>query len=189
MEFLILLLIYGAFALASAAKKKQRSSGQPPHPAAPAGKMTAASRTGGRSFGQKTETRLKKEYPHPAQHSAPPSEKTESTYVGSLPPTVPQGTDPCHDDWEHQPSGSLQTGISQGTDPCHDDWASLPVGSLQVDSPEGMDPCHDSFIPDRKEEGPADVGKGTGAGLHFAWSGDEIVKGFVMGEILKRKVG
>lgn len=79
--------------------------------------------------------------------------------------------------------GSLGFTSAEGMDPCHDDPQSMPSGSLHVDAPEGTDPCHDGMSP---------VSSAAGAepeirGLNLQFSGNDIVKGFVWGEILNRK--
>lgn len=63
--------------------------------------------------------------------------------------------------------------------PTHD----APGGSLGVTSPEGKDPCHEeqllprhSFVEPVAEE----------SGLTFDWSGENLVKAFVMQEVLTR---
>ena len=59
-------------------------------------------------------------------------------------------------------------------------------GSLPDTSTEGKDPCHEDWeapaAPDA--EAPAAAG-----GLSLSFGGNDIVKGFVYGEILKRKIG
>ena len=72
--------------------------------------------------------------------------------------------------------GSLPAPEPEGTDPCHDDYASLPSGSLSAETEEGIDPCHDGWA-----HAPG------GPGL--SWSGNELVRGFIYSEILKRKIG
>lgn len=68
----------------------------------------------------------------------------------------------------------------------HDD--SVYQGSLNAQTGEGYDPCHDeqmapltaieTTIPAPAEEVP---------GMRLEWSGNEIVRGFVMSEILNRR--
>ena len=82
-------------------------------------------------------------------------------------------------------SGSLHAESTEGRDPCHDDYGSLPSGSLRAESTEGHDPCHDGWAPPAAAEDPVE----TGAGLNLSWAGSDIVKGFIYGEILNRKVG
>jgi hypothetical protein len=87
-------------------------------------------------------------------------------------------------------SGSLAASEPEGTDPCHDDYRAMPVGSLSADTGEGDDPCHDDIKPAaphvrfREEER-----KEASGGLDLGWTGNEVVKGFVYGEILKRRNG
>ncbi len=87
-------------------------------------------------------------------------------------------------------TGSLPVSPEEGTDPCHDDYRAMPVGSLSADTGEGDDPCHDDMKPAaphvrfREEER-----KEASGGLDLGWTGNEVVKGFVYGEILKRRNG
>lgn len=57
-------------------------------------------------------------------------------------------------------------------------------GSLNVVSPEGKDPCHEEQLPTRRaltqEAAPEQ------SGLQLDWSGDAMVKAFVMQEVLTR---
>lgn len=110
---------------------------------------------------------------------------------GSLPVSTPEGTDPCHDDLRRMPSGSLRADSPEGTDPCHDDPYGMPSGSLQAESTEGTDPCHDDWKPARArtEDSGRQQNAETAGGLDLKWTGNEIVRGFVYGEILKRKTG
>lgn len=63
------------------------------------------------------------------------------------------------------------------------DTHDAPSGSLGVKSPEGKDPCHEPqltharFVQEPEEEE---------VGLTFDWSGENMVKAFVMQEILTR---
>lgn len=65
------------------------------------------------------------------------------------------------------------------------DTHDAPSGSLGVKSPEGKDPCHEPqltharFVQEPEEEE---------VGLTFDWSGENMVKAFVMQEILTRPV-
>ena len=104
---------------------------------------------------------------------------------GSLGGAETEGVDPCHDDPVRVPVGSLWTAEPEGTDPCHDDPYGMPVGSLTAESPEGTDPCHPDLRPDHPESGFCPESEGSGLNLRF--SGNEIVQGFVWGEILNRK--
>ena len=57
-------------------------------------------------------------------------------------------------------------------------------GSLGVTSMEGKDPCHvEQLTHKRTEDEPAEVEQG---GLTFDWSGENLVKAFVMQEVLTR---
>ena len=113
----------------------------------------------------------------------------KSPLQGSMEGESMEGKDPCHEDMHAIPSGSLAGGSMEGKDPCHDDPRAVPSGSLGGYSPEGEDPCHEDWIPLGTEpEGKNGAPEASG-GLNLSWTGDEIVKGFVLGEILKRKAG
>ena len=69
----------------------------------------------------------------------------------------------------------------------HDD--SVYQGSLYANTGEGYDPCHDeqlSSLSAAERETPSVDAEET-PGLQLGWSGSDIVRGFVMSEILKRK--
>ena len=85
--------------------------------------------------------------------------------------------------------GSLGGTSTEGVDPCHDEPSRMPVGSLRTDSAEGRDPCHDDWKP-AAPNAPAQAGAPeTAGGLNLGWTGNEVVKGFIYGEILNRKIG
>lgn len=87
-------------------------------------------------------------------------------------------------------TGSLSADSGEGHDPCHDDYRAMPVGSLGADTGEGKDPCHDGMEHAVPKAAPReDEGAAVSGGLNLDWTGSEIVKGFVYGEILKRKAG
>jgi len=155
----VFILIYAVFALVSAAMKSRQN---------PKGKPAAAPTRSRKPLaevpGSAPLAPARKEVPAPAREE----------YVGSL------------GDSAAVPRGSLRSEIPEGTDPCHDDFAAVPQGSLRSEIPEGTDPCHDSWTPrtpDRPDGPPAEKG-----GLDLNWTGDDLVKGFVLGEILRRKV-
>ena len=82
--------------------------------------------------------------------------------------------------------GSLGVSVMEGVDPCHDNPYLIPEGSLQVDVPEGTDPCHPgssaaSAVSRLAAAGPASPG------LNLRVTGNEVVQGFIWGEILNRK--
>ena len=69
----------------------------------------------------------------------------------------------------------------------HDD--SIYRGSLNADTGEGYDPCHDeqlSSLSAAERETLSAPAEET-PGLQLGWSGNDIVRGFVMSEILKKK--
>ena len=67
-----------------------------------------------------------------------------------------------HDDSVYQ--GSMYAVTGEGSDPCHDEMLSAPAPSYMPAPAETAEP-----------------------GLQLSWTGSEIVRGFVMGEILNRR--
>ena len=69
----------------------------------------------------------------------------------------------------------------------HDD--SVYQGSLNAVTGEGYDPCHDEQLSSlsevERETIPAPAEEVPG--LQLGWSGSDVVRGFVMGEILNRR--
>lgn len=67
----------------------------------------------------------------------------------------------------------------------HDD--SVYQGSLNAVTGEGYDPCHDSQLASLTRAETVEHVPSVSPGLQLNWTGDEIVRGFVISEILKRK--
>lgn len=67
----------------------------------------------------------------------------------------------------------------------HDD--SVYMGSLNAITGEGYDPCHDEQLKPLTRAETIEPAPAAAPGLQLHWSGDEIVRGFVVSEILKRK--
>jgi hypothetical protein len=68
----------------------------------------------------------------------------------------------------------------------HDD--SVYQGSLNAETGEGFDPCHDEQLaPLFLAETAMPAVETAESGLQLEWTGSEVVRGFVMSEILKRK--
>ena len=68
----------------------------------------------------------------------------------------------------------------------HDD--SIYQGSLNAVTGEGYDPCHDEQLaPLSAAETAVPAAEAAAPGLQLAWTGSDVVRGFVMSEILKRK--
>ncbi len=63
------------------------------------------------------------------------------------------------------------------------------VGSLNVSSMEGIDPCHQEQMRalDTRKTDEAPDSAPARPGLTLSWSADDVVRGFVYGEILNRK--
>lgn len=114
----------------------------------------------------------------PAQGSSAP--------WGSLSADDPEGTDPCHDDPARMPSGSLSVDYAEGTDPCHDDSFRMPSGSLTANVTEGTVSPRPAARKPAVQADAASSGVGT-AGFQPGFSANDVVRGFVWGEILNRK--
>ncbi len=68
----------------------------------------------------------------------------------------------------------------------HDD--TVYQGSLNAVTGEGTDPCHDEQMASLiAAESEASAAPTPASGLQLRWTGDEVVRGFVMSEILRRK--
>ena len=68
----------------------------------------------------------------------------------------------------------------------HDD--SVYQGSMNAITGEGYDPCHDEQLaPLTAAESAVPAADAAVPGLHLSWTGNEIVRGFVMSEILPRR--
>ena len=70
----------------------------------------------------------------------------------------------------------------------HDD--SVYLGSMNAFTGEGYDPCHEEqMLPltAAEESGPAPAPAPAHPGLPLGWTGNDIVRGIVMSEILNRK--
>ena len=59
-------------------------------------------------------------------------------------------------------------------------------GSLNAVTGEGEDPCHEEQMAGMRPEPETAAGEAAG-GLRFSWTGNEVVRGIVMSEVLKRK--
>ena len=68
----------------------------------------------------------------------------------------------------------------------HDD--SVYQGSMNAVTGEGYDPCHDEQLaPLTAAETAVPAADAAAPGLQLSWTGNDIVRGFVMSEILTRK--
>ena len=68
----------------------------------------------------------------------------------------------------------------------HDD--SVYQGSMNAVTGEGYDPCHDEQLaPLTAAETAVPAPEPAAPGLQLSWTGNDIVRGFVMSEILTRK--
>ena len=159
------------FSLSSARKKRGKQAGS----ASPVSKPAA----------RKEKNSIHRAEGTPPSRDRPPAEMNPQPEMdhGSLRSSSMNGPDPRRDDPVIRPSGSLRVDIPEGPDPCHDDPVAIFSGSLQKDSPEGTDPCHPAPAVMPQPEGSA----GPTAGQIPAFPGNEIVRGFIWGEILNRK--
>lgn len=65
---------------------------------------------------------------------------------------------------------------------------SVYQGSMNAFTGEGCDPCHDEQLePLTLAETAAPAAEASEPGLRLSWTGNEIVRGFVMSQILDRK--
>ena len=67
----------------------------------------------------------------------------------------------------------------------HDD--SVYMGSMNAVTGEGYDPCHEEQLKPLTRAETIEPAPAAAPGLQLHWTGDEIVRGFVVSEILKRK--
>lgn len=68
----------------------------------------------------------------------------------------------------------------------HDD--SVYQGSMNATTGEGYDPCHDEqLVPLSAAEAAVPAAETAEPGLQLSWTGSEVVRGFVMSEILTRR--
>jgi len=68
----------------------------------------------------------------------------------------------------------------------HDD--SVYRGSLNAVTGEGYDPCHEEQLSSLScAETAVPAAEAAEPGLRLSWTGNEVVRGFVMSEILQRK--
>ena len=68
----------------------------------------------------------------------------------------------------------------------HDD--SVYQGSMNATTGEGYDPCHEEqMAPLTRAESAVPAAETAEPGLQLSWTGSEVVRGFVMSEILPRR--
>ena len=87
-----------------------------------------------------------------------------------------------------KPAERLTTLVPAVYEPDHDD--SVFTGSLGPVETEGFDPCHENQLQDMEivcEPGKETPAPQVRSGLALGWTGNDIVKGIVMSEILNRK--
>ena len=128
-----------------------------------------------RAASQKTQSQTRKAPRQTPKETAPSSDSGKKTQgYGSLPDDSREGVDPCHEEQFHH--AAVPMGM-------HDQPY---LGSLGVDTSEGADPCHEDqlqpILPftQKEEDGEQPV-----SGL--SWTGNDIVRGFIVSEVLSRK--
>ncbi len=124
---------------------------------------------------QKAQSQTRKAPRQTSQKTASRTESgTRTLGYGSLPDDSQEGEDPCHEDQFHQPAVPM----GMHNQPY--------LGSLGVDTGEGEDPCHEEqlqpVLPFTQKE---EAGEQQISGL--SWTGNDIVRGFIVSEVLNRK--
>ncbi|MBR2823575.1 MAG: hypothetical protein IKE24_07825 [Clostridia bacterium] len=179
---LFILIIWGSIIRSTikAAKKKQAGKSGP----AP-DRKTPAPRSGAGASKTKKNPWLPERDPVPVKSA---EESFRVFQNGMSPEQLGASSVPGSPDPDGMPSGSLRVEHGEGYDPCHDEPDLVPSGSLSEDMPEGTDPCHDDMEPVRSTAlaGAADGGEAEPA-FRLGTTGNDIVQGFVWGEILNRK--
>ena len=67
-----------------------------------------------------------------------------------------------------------------------EDDDTLYQGSLNAVTGEGTDPCHEEQLADMMPA-PEPAAEEVSGGLGLSWTGNEVVRGIVMSEVLKRR--
>lgn len=126
---------------------------------------------------------------NPASAPAKSAEKSAQVFQTMMPLDEMSRSQETSSPYRDQmPSGSLRVEHGEGYDPCHDDPSGMPSGSLRVDTAEGTDPCHDGMEPAQPAlKSKANENAEAAPGFCLGYSGNDIVQGFVWGEILSRK--
>ena len=94
--------------------------------------------------------------------------------------TVPESPAP-------QPAAAPQVRELQPTVRVHEHDDSVYQGSLNAVTGEGYDPCHEEQMSSLTRAETIEPVPAAVPGLQLHWTGDEIVRGLVISEILKRK--
>ncbi len=98
-------------------------------------------------------------------------------------PTPPKPVNSTYVDHEPVRPTALQPSITFTE---HDD--SVYQGSMNVQTGEGYDPCHDEQLaPLSAAEAAVPAAETAEPGLQLSWTGSDVVRGFVMSEILTRR--
>jgi len=107
---------------------------------------------------------------------------------GSAKPGAQQRDEPEKNAAKPAPEKPFRPAVMQPTITVteHDD--TIYQGSMNAVTGEGYDPCHDEQLaPLSAAETTVPAAEAAAPGLRLSWNGSEVVRGFVMSEILKRK--
>ena len=108
----------------------------------------------------------------------PPS---QTPATGAAPQEIPEA-----ETFTAEGTGPQPERISRLREPFADD-EDLYRGSLNAVTGEGTDPCHEEQM-QSLQPAPESILRGEPeGGLKLSWTGNEIVRGFVMSEVLKKK--
>ncbi len=175
----IVAIIWLVIGIASSVSKSKKKKGQ--QPKAPARGRPVADRV---------------DAPAPPAPAPAPAAAAPAPTISPLRPL--EGEDPCHADQMHAmpsaraypagglsghpTSGSLGGGTASGSL-----GGNTAFGSLGDIHSEGFDPCHDELYgsPFSAENGAS--GEAPSGAPFGSFSGDDIVRGFIWGEILRRR--
>ena len=169
----IVAIIWLVISIASSVSKSKKKNGQ--QPKAPAHGRPVADRV---------------DAPAPPAPAPAPAAAAPAPTISPLRPL--EGEDPCHaDQMRSMPSarpaaapasGSLGGGTASGSL-----GGNTAFGSLGDIHTEGFDPCHDELYrsPSSAENGAS--GEAPSGAPFGSFSGDDIVRGFIWGEILRRR--
>ena len=127
--------------------------------------------------------------PNPASAPAKSADESARAFQTMMPlDEMSRGQETSSPYRDQMLSGSLRVDHGEGYDPCHDDPSAMSSGSLRADTTEGTDPCHEDMEHARPTvKSKANENAEAAPGFRLGYSGNDIVQGFVWGEILSRK--
>ena len=125
-----------------------------------------------------------------ASKSRKTAKKGPGAVKNSPAPEAPSAADQLLDSPEPTAGSALKPSVFVDYDPeisRHDD--SVYAGSMNAVTGEGSDPCHDEQLSSMPSSGASQVPAASSPvpSLNLSWTGDEIVKGFIISEVLNRK--